>query len=52
MCELVARLLLLDAKRTSCAGWAAAYPYVAARCARLQAVVLVRRHARGDVGAY
>jgi hypothetical protein len=50
--ELMARLLLLGAKCTSCASWAAAYPCVAARCARLQAVVLAGRPARGNVGAY
>ena len=50
--ELVARLLLLCAKRASCPGYATAHPRVAARRARLQAVVLVRRPARRIVGAY
>jgi len=54
----MARLLLCEAKCPSCAGWTAAYTQVAARCARLQAVLLARwpplRHCctyRGKVSA-
>ena len=50
----MARLLLCEAKCASCAGWTAAYTQVAARCARLQAVLLARwlllRHCRAYRG--
>ena len=52
ICKLVTRSLLLDAERASCSGRAAAHPQLATRRACLQAVVLVRRPALGDVGAY